>query len=174
MVGARERACVVCPWERAHGVRDMFLHEPLPINERPCTKFAGTTGLQNVFPMQAVLHNIKGAISRACSVVGRVLPPADSNVLFQYLVKVANHYGITKLPVDSRQRRSLVGRRFRAGVSLTGREARPLASRLAQDVALPLPYHVLFLWICHIVVLIYSGTLEIPTIEWRIWGFMCF
>ena len=118
------RACVVCPWERAHGVRDMFLHEPLPIHERPCTKFAGTTGLQNVFPMQPVLHNIKGAISRACSVVGRVLSPADANLLFQYLVTVAKRYGITKLPVDSRHHRSLVQRRFRTGVSLTRREAR--------------------------------------------------
>ena len=139
------RACVVCPWERAHGVRDMFLHEPLPIHERLCTKFAGTTGLQNVFPMQPVLHDIKGAIGRACSFVGRVLPPADANVLFQYLVTVAKRYGITKLPVDSRQHRSLVRCRFRTGVSLTGREARSLASRLAQDVTLPLPYHVLFL-----------------------------
>ena len=101
-------ACVVCPSERAHGVRDMFLCEPLPIDERPCTKFAGTTGLQNVFPMQPVLHNIKGAISCACGVVGRVLPPADSNVLFQHLVTVAKRYGITKLPVDSRQDRSSV------------------------------------------------------------------
>ena len=166
------RACVVCPWERAHGVRDMFLHEPLPIHECPCTTFAGTTSLQNVFPMQPVLHNIKGAISRACNVVGRVLPPADANVLFQYLVTVAKRYGITKLPVDSRQHRSLVRRRFRTGVWLTGREAQSLASRLAQDVAHPLPYHVLFLSICHIVVLIYSGTLQIPTTQWRIWGLL--
>ena len=144
------RACVVCPWERAHGVRDMFVHEPLPIHERPCTKFAGTTGLQ--IPMQPLLHNLKGAITRACSVVGRALSPAEANLLFQYLVSVAKRYGITKLP------------------SLTGREARSLASRLAQDVALPLPYHVLFLSICHIIVLIHSGTLQIPTSEWRIWG----
>ena len=150
----------------------MFLHEPLPIHERPCTKFAGTTGLQNVFPVQPVLHNIKGAISRACSVVGRVLPPPDSNVLFQYLVTVAKRYGITKLPVASRQHRSLVRRRFRSGVSLTGQEARSLASRLAQDVALPLPYHVLFLSIGHIVLLIYSGTLQIATSEWRIGGLL--
>ena len=96
------RAYVVRPWERAHGVRDMFLHEPLPIHERPCTKFAGTTGLQNVFRMQPMLHNIKGAISRACSVVGRALPHEDGHVLFQYLVTVAKRYGITKLAVDSR------------------------------------------------------------------------
>ena len=68
------RACVVCPWERAHGVWDMFLHEPLPIHEHPCTKFAGTTGLQNVFPMQPVLHNIKGAISRMQRCLARITP----------------------------------------------------------------------------------------------------
>ena len=166
------RAFVVCPWARAHGVRDMFLHEPLPIHERPCTKFAGTTGLQNVFQMQPALHNIKGAISRACSVVGRILPPADASLLFQYLVTVAKRYGVTKLPVGSRQHWSLVRRRFRTGVLLTGREARSLASRLAQDVALPLPYHVLFLSICYIVVLIYSCTLQIPTSERCIWGLL--
>ena len=165
-------ACVVCPWARAHGVRDMFLHEPLPIHERPCTRFAGTTGLQNVFSMQPALHNIKGAISRACSVVGRTLPPADASLLFQYLVTVAKRYSVTKLPVDSRQHCSLVRRRFRTGVLLTGREARSLASRLAHHVALPLPYHVLFLSICYIIVLIYSGTLQIPTSEWCIWGLL--
>ena len=85
---------------------------------------------------------------------------------------MAKRYGITKVPVDSRQHRLLVRRRFRTGVSLTGRQARSLASRLAQDVALPLPYHVLFLSICHIFVLIYSGTLQIPTSEWHIWGLL--
>ena len=150
----------------------MFLHEPLPIHECPCTKVAGTTGLQNVFQMQPVLPNIKGAISRACNVVGRVVPPANANLLFQYLVTVAKRYGITKLPVESRHRRSLVRRHFRIGVWLTGRKATSLASRLAQDVALPLPYHVLFLSICHTVVLIYNGTLQIPTSEWRIWALL--
>ena len=70
------------------------------------------------------------------------------------------------------QNGSLVRRCFRTGVSLTGREATSLASRLAQDVALPLPYHVLFVSMCHIVVLIYSGTLQIRTSEWRIWGLL--
>ena len=83
------RTCVVCPWAREHGVRHMFLREPVPIHERPRTKFAGTNVLQHVFAMQLVLHKIKGAISRACSVAGRVLPPADANVLFQYLSSVA-------------------------------------------------------------------------------------
>ena len=89
-------------------MRDMFLRVPVPIHERPRTKFVGTNGLQHVFPMQPVLHNIKGAISHACSVVGRVLPPADANVLFQYPSSVAKRYRVTKLPGDSRQCRSLV------------------------------------------------------------------
>ena len=55
---------------------------------------------------------------------------------------------------------------------LTGREARHLASQVAQDVALPLPYHVLLLLICHLVVLIYSSTLQMATKEWRIWGML--
>ena len=54
-------------------------------------------------------------------------------------------------------------------MSLRGREARHVASQLAQDAALPLPYHVLFLSICHLVVLIYNSTLQITTKEWRIW-----
>ena len=98
--------------------------------------------------------------------------PADASLLFQYLVTVAKRYVVTKLPVDSRQHCSLVRRRFRTGVLLTGREARSLASRRAQDVALPLRYHVLFLLICYIVVLIYGGTLQIPTSEWCIWGLL--
>ena len=68
------RACVVCPWERAHGVRDMFVHELPPIYARPCTKFAGITGLQNVFPMQHVLHNIKGPLVVHAALLGAYYP----------------------------------------------------------------------------------------------------
>ena len=96
------QTCVLCAWARKHGVRGMFLQEPVPIHERPCTRFGGTNGLQHVFPVQPVLHNIKGAINRACCVVGWVLPPADANVLFQYLSSVAKRYQVTELPSDSR------------------------------------------------------------------------
>ena len=89
-------------------MRDMFVREPVPIHERPRTNFAGTNGLQHVFSMQPVLHNIKGAISRACSVVGQVLPRADANVLFQYLSSMAKRYQVMKLPGDSRQYCSFV------------------------------------------------------------------
>ena len=89
-------------------MRDMFVQEPVPIHQRPRTKIAGTKGLQHVFPMQPVLHHIKSAINRVCNVVGRVLPPADENVLFQHPSSVAKRYHITKLPGDSRQYRSLV------------------------------------------------------------------
>ena len=149
-------------------MRDKFLREPMPIH--PCTKFAGTNRLQHVFPMQLVLHSIKGAISCTCSVVGRVLPPANANALFHYRSCVAKWYQVTKLPSDSRQYRSLVQRRFWMGVSLTRREARQLASHLAQDVALPLPYHILLPLICHLVVLIDNCSLQKTSKEWRIWG----
>ena len=102
--------------------------------------------------------------------VEHVLPPAVANVLFWYLSSVAKWYQFTKLPGDPRQYRSLVRRRFRTGVSLAGCEASQLVSQLVQDVALPLPYHVLFLSIYHLVVLIYSSSLQRNTKKWRIWG----
>ena len=111
------RTCVVCPWAREHGVQDMFLGDPVPIHERPCTKFRGTNKLQHVFPNQPVLHTIKGPISRTCSFVGRVLPHAYANVLFPYVSSIAKWYKVTKWPGDSRQYRSLVGHRFWTGVS---------------------------------------------------------
>ena len=52
----------------------MYGHEPPPIHERPCTNFAGTTGLQNVFPMQAVLHNIKGPLVLHAALLGAYYP----------------------------------------------------------------------------------------------------
>ena len=86
---------MVCPWAKEHGVREMFLRQPVPIHECPRIKFAATNGLQHVFPMQLVLHNIKGVISRSCSGVGRVLPSADANILFRYLSSMAKRYQVT-------------------------------------------------------------------------------
>ena len=55
--------------------------EPMPIHEQPCTTLVGTNGLQHVFPMHFVLRDIKGAISRACSVLWRVSPLAHAHVM---------------------------------------------------------------------------------------------
>ena len=73
-------------------VRDMFMREPVSIQEGPCTKFACTYGLFHVSPMQPVLRSLNGAISRMCSVIGRVQPPAYANILFEYLSSVGKRY----------------------------------------------------------------------------------
>ena len=160
---------VVCPWAIEHSVQDMFLREP--IHEGLCTKFAGSNGLQYVFPMEPLLHNNKGAINRNCSIVGRVLPRAHANAQFRYLSSLAKRYQVTKLRRNSQQHRSSLRRRFWTFVLFRGREARHLASQLEQEVALHLPNHVFLLSMCHLVVVIHSSALQITSHEWhiRVW-----
>ena len=61
-------------------------------------------------------------------------------------------------------------RRFRKGVSLTGREAQEFAALVAQDCILPLPFHLLFLSFCHVVVLLYASNVGLPLGVWQAWG----
>ena len=90
--------------------------------------FVGVEGVEEAFVVQPSLHNLKGGISRACGVVGRVLPLEDACELFRYVATVAPRYKVADIPVDSKQYCSLVRRRFRNGISFTGREAREFLS----------------------------------------------
>ena len=72
--------------------------------------------------------------------------------------------------MDSKQHCSLVWRRFRNGISFTGREAREFSALVAQDCLLPLPFHLLFLSYCHVVILLYAPDTCLPPGEWGAWG----
>ena len=48
--------------------------------------FVGVEGLEEAFVVQPSLHNLKGRISRACGVVGRVLPLEDAWSSFAMLL----------------------------------------------------------------------------------------
>ena len=86
--------------------------------------FVGVEGVEEAFVVQPSLHNLKGGISRACGVVGRVLPLEDAYGLFRYVATMAPRYKVADIRVDSKQYCSLVRRRFRKGISFTGPEAR--------------------------------------------------
>ena len=58
----------------------------------------------------------------------------------------------------------------RSGVSFTGGEVRELAPLIAHDCILPLPFHLLFLSFCHVVVLLYASHLGLPLGVWHAWG----
>ena len=132
--------------------------------------FVGVQVLEEAFVVQPSLHNLKGGISRACGVVGRVLPLEDACELFRYVATVAPRYKLADIPVDSKQYCSLVRRRFHNGISFTGREAREFSTLGAQDCVVPLPFHLLFLSYCHIVVLLYASDTCLPQGEWGAWG----
>ena len=163
------RCCVVCPWKRHEGVRALFGCHTQSLQQMG-KMFVGVEGLEEAFVVQPSLHNLKGGISRACGVVGRVLPLEDACELFRYVATVAPRYKVADIPVDSKQYCSLVRRRFRNGISFTGREAREFLALVAQDCVLPLPFHLLFLSYSHIVVLLYASDTCLPQGEWGAWG----
>ena len=132
--------------------------------------FVGVEGLEEAFVVQPLLHNLKGGISRACGVVGRMLPLEDACELFCYVAPVAPRYKVADIPVDSKQYSSLVRRRFRNGISFTGWEAREFSALVAQGCVLPLHFHLLFFSYCHIVVLLYASDTCPPQGEWGAWG----
>ena len=124
------RCCVVCPWQRHQGVRELFQSDPHPL-QVVGRMFSGVEGLAQAFVSRPVLHNLKGGISRGCGVVGRILPADDECAMHRYICAVAPRYKLGDVPQDSTQYCSLVRRRFRTGVSFTGREAREFAALIA-------------------------------------------
>ena len=102
--------------------------------------------------------------------VGRVLPSEDACELFRYVAIVAPRYKVADIPVDSKQCCSPIRRRFRNGISFTGREAREFSALVKQDCVLPLPFHLLFLSYCHIIVHWYASDTCLPQGEWGAWG----
>ena len=159
------RYCVVCPWKRHEGVRALFGCHTQSLQQMG-KMFVGVEGVEEAFVVQPSLHNLKGGISRACGVVGRVLALEDACELFRYVATVAPRYKVADILVDSKQYWSLVRRRFRNGISFTGLEARDFSALVAQDCVLPLPFHLLFLSYCHIVVLLYASDTCLPKGEW--------
>ena len=163
------RRCVVCPWQRPQGVGELFAFDLHPL-QVVGTMFSGVEGLSQAFVSQPILHNFKGGISRACWLVGRILPSHDGCAMHRYICAVAPRYKWGDVPQDSKQYRRLVRRRFCTGVSFTGREAREFAALVAQDCILPLPFHLLFLSFNHVVVLLYASDLGLPLGVWLAWG----
>ena len=72
--------------------------------------------------------------------------------------------------MDSKQYCSLMRRRFSNGISFNGRKAREFSALVAQDCVLPLPFHLLFLSYCHVVVLLYASDTCLPHREWGAWA----
>ena len=163
------RCCVVCPWKRHDGVRGLFGCHTQSLRQMG-KRFVGVEGLEEAFVVQPSLQNLKGGISRVCGVVGCVLPLEDACEVFRYVGNVAPRYKLPDIPVDSKQYCSLVRRRFRNGISFTGPEAREFSALVAQDCVVPLPFHLLLLSYCHIVVLLYASDTCLPEGEWGAWG----
>ena len=161
------RCCVVCPWKRHEGVRARFGCHTQSLQQMG-KMFVGVEGLEEAFVVQPSLHNLQGGNSRVCGVVGRVLEYARE--LFRYVATVAPRYKLADIPMDIKHYCSLVPSRFRDGISFTGREAREFSALVAQGCVVPLPFHLLFLSYCHIVVLLYASDTCLPQGEWGAWG----
>ena len=144
--GGRRR--VVCPWKLHEGVRALFGCHTQSLQQMG-KMFVGVEGLEEALVVQSSLHNLKGGISRACVVIGRVLPLEDACELFHYVATVAPRYKLGDIPVESKEYCGLVRRRFRNGISFTGREAREFSALVAQHCVVPLPFHLLFLSLPH-------------------------
>ena len=164
----RCRDCVNCISKRNAWLEEMFLATVQTMLERS-SALDKVHGLEHAHTVQPVLHNIKGAISRAVGVIGRVLSGDLPQVLLQVIGTVAKRYQM-KETMPSSSSRTEARTRFRSGVSLTGREARTLVCILAQQMVLPLPLHSLALALCHIVVLTYSNTIDLSQVEWKTLG----
>ena len=135
-------------------------------------KFLGVCNLENMYIMELMLHNTKGAVSRLLGVIGRALPPGSQHELLQVIAHVARRYNLGSLPRDSREHRRLLSGRFLAGISLTSREARTVMGRLAGGMVLPVPFHSLILAYCSMVHLCHGCT-ELTTCSWRAMGLVC-
>ena len=168
----RQKGCVACPWVNKDGAGELFLHKGGCLNGvRGSHKFQGVSNLEEVYIVQPVLHNTKGAASRILGVIGRTLPAPYNHELLHVIAHVARRYDPRSLPPDSRQHMRHVRGRFQAGISLTGREARTVMGRLAGGMVLPLPFHSLVVAFCHMVHLCY-GCNNLATVTWQAMGML--
>ena len=168
----RQKGCVACPWVNKDGAGELFLHKGGFLNGVCGShKFQGVSNLEEVYIVQPVLHNTKGAASRILGVIGRTLPAPYNHDLLQVIVHVAGRYDPGSLPPDSRQHMRHVRGRFQAGISLTGREARTVMGRLAGGMVVPLPFHSLVVAFCHMVHLCY-GCNNLATVTWQAMGML--
>ena len=163
------QGCPSCDWNRKDWLAGLFLAVPFTLANHPKAKLAGFSGANQVFPLQPIMHNLKGFGTRICGVVGRILPTAEAYEFLWLLSSVAKRYTPADLPVESRQCAKLVRERFRDGISLTGREARVFAACAVVKGILPCPVHQLFLSYCHIVVLLYSSAQLVQQV-WQVRG----
>ena len=168
----RQKGCVACPWVNKDGAGELFLHKGGCLNGvRGSHKFQGFSNLEEVYIVQPVLHNTKGAASRILGVIGRTLPAPYNHDLLQVIAHVEESYDPGSLPPDSRQHMRHVRGRFQAGISLTGREARTVMGRLAGGMVLPLTFHSLVVAFCHMVHLCY-GCNNLATVTWQAMGML--
>ena len=117
----RQKRCVVCHWVNKNGAGELFLHKGGCLNDvRGSHKFQGVSNPEEVYIVQPVLHNTKGAASSILGVIGRTLPTPCNHELLQVIAQVARRYVPGSLPADNGQHMCHVRGRFRAGISLTG------------------------------------------------------
>ena len=167
-----QKGCVACPWVNKNGARELFLYKGgCPNGVRGSHKFQGVSNLEEVYIVQAVLHNTKGAASRILGVIGRTLPAPYNHELLQVIPQLARRYDPRSLPPDSRQHMRHVQGRIQASISLTGREARTFMGKLVGGMVLPLPFRSLVLAFCHMVHLCY-GSNNLGTVTWQAMGML--
>ena len=63
--------------------------------------FIGVEGLAQAFLSQCTLHNWKGGMSRACGVVGRILPSHDACAVHRYKCAISPRYKLGDVPQDN-------------------------------------------------------------------------
>ena len=99
----RQKGCVACPWVNKDGAGELFLHKGGCLNGvRGSHKFQGVSNLEEVYIVQPVLHNTKGAASTILGVIGRTLPAPCNHDLLQVIAHVARRYDPGSMPPDSR------------------------------------------------------------------------
>ena len=81
---------------------------------------------------------------------------------------VARRYVPPKLPLVSRAAGVSVSWRVRNGITPTSREAHALASVVASQILVPLPFHSWMLLFCHVVRLLYAVDLPVSNSLWRV------
>ena len=105
----RQKGCMACPWVNKHRVATLFLHNGGHLNEvRGSHKFKGVSDLAQIYIIQPVLHNTKGAASRLLGVNWRTVPGPYKHELLKVIAQVARRCHPRSLPLDSREHLRLV------------------------------------------------------------------
>ena len=100
----------------------------------------------------------------------RSLDGEDRLMFLEAISTVAPRYAPPKPPRDSRALMRSVSQRSRGTISLNGCEEHTIASVVASEMLLPLPFHSCLLSFCHAVHLLYVLDLPVSNSLWRALG----